>query len=334
MKRLRNGLLVLIGFLAGHAGAVSVTNGESWVSGDTAGWVAYDLINEVVVSNPSYFSVSNTALKVGFKSYLDPKTGRPNSMPMPPEEYLVKAGPTASSGQFTGDYLSSGVAAVSFRLYCDAPVKLWLAFRNETTNRWWQLPLCGIQTGVWQAVTVPVDPAVLRELGGRTDWDSFSQDIRNVSWIGVIVRRDSALNRQTVMIDDFSLSGPGAEFAAWMSQFSPVADGGARVGRNTLPDGDLDGDGLKNMAEWIAGTSAGDSNDNLRLTIEPRQGKGARLKWKAKAGRAYEVWRCTDLKQGFTLVEPSLVPGEGDSAYDDQVQGGPVFYRVEVRTNP
>jgi hypothetical protein len=331
MKKWIYGVLALTGLQAGVVRAASVTAVESWSGTDTSGWVSSDLINEVDIVNATLFSVSNNALKVAFPSHLAVRPGFPPPMSMPPEEYLIKAGPGASGGQFTGDYLGRGVAAVSFRIYCDAPVEVCLAFRNQATNRWWQMSLGGLQVGVWQTITVPIDPTVLKDLGGAVDWASFEQDIRNVSWMGLVMRRSSSDSRQTILVDDFSLSGPGTEFAAWMMQFRDSVGAGAVTEVNPLPDGDLDGDGVKNSAEWIAGTSAGDSNDCLRVTIEPGPGKGVRLKWNAKAGRTYGVWRCTDLTQGFNPVSTGLAPAAGDTSYEDSGVTGPVFYRIDVK---
>jgi len=312
--------------------AAMVNKVETWAGSNTSGWVVYDLVNEVEVTDSRKVLVTNQSMAVIFKSYYD-RFGIA-LMPMPPEKYLIKAGAEASSGLFVGDYMSNGVAAVSFKICCDYPTEAWLAFRNETSSRWWQLGL-GIQaTGTWQTVTVPILPSVLRELRGATDWNSFEADLRNVTWIGVIIRRNNSLNGQTVRIDDFSLTGPGADFAAWMAQYGNSGTWGD--GKTPLPDGDLDGDGVANAAEWVAGTSAGDSNDCLRLSIEPGAQNGARLHWKSKAGRVYNVWRSTDLKQGFSKIgEDVVAPAtDEDATYEDDNVAGPVFYRLDVRGAP
>jgi hypothetical protein len=328
MKQWSISLLALLGAWSVSSEAASINGIETWSGTNTAGWVAYDLVNERVVTDTRKVLVTNQAMGVVFKSYFD-RDGIP-TMPMPPEKYLIKADAGASGGVFAGDYLSNGVAAVSFRIYCDYPTETWLSFRNEASTRWWQLSL-GIQaTGAWQTVTVPILPSVLRELRGATDWSSFEEDLRNVTWIGVIVRRNSSLKGQTVKMDDFSLTGPGADFAAWMTQFGGSLD----VERKTaLPGGDLDGDGVANASEWVAGTSAGDSNDCLRLSIEPGAQSRPRLRWNAKAGRVYSVWRSTDLTQGFSKIGAD-VEGQSSAAatYEDAEMDGPVFYRIDVRT--
>lgn len=332
MRQWLYSVLALLGALVVESNAATVNGVETWSGSNTAGWIAYDLINEVVVSDSRKVLVTNQAMAVVFKSYFD-RFNKP-LLPMPPEKFLLKAGAEASSGLFVGDYLSNGVAAVSFRFYCDYPTEAWLAFRNEVSSRWWQLSL-GVQaTGGWQTVRVPISPSVLRELRGATDWNSFEQDLRNVSWMGVIIRRNNSLNGQTVLIDDFSLTGPGADFAAWMAQYG---DSGTWVdGKTPLPEGDLDGDGVANSSEWIAGTSAGDSNDCLRLSIVPGSRKGPRLRWNAKAGRVYNIWRSIDLKQGFSKIGPDVAAqsSSGDTAYEDSDVTGSAFYRIDVRVAP
>ena len=332
MRKWIYGLLVLLGVWSVSSEAVTVNSAETWSGSNTAGWVAYDLINEVIVTDSRKILVQTQALAVVFKSYLD-RDGNP-TMPMPPEKYLIKAGSGASSGMFVGDYLSNGVASVSFRIYCDYPSEAWLAFRNEASTRWWQISL-GVQTaGKWQTVTVPILPSILRDLGGTTDWNSFEQDLRNVSWIGVVIRRNNSLNGQTVRIDDFSLMGPGTDFATWMAQFGK--SGNPVNGQNPLPDGDLDGDGVPNSAEWIAGTSAGDSNDCLRLYIDPDSQTGPRLRWNTKPGRIYNVWRSTDLSRGFSKISQDVAAQSNnlEATYEDGSVDGPVFYRLDVRTAP
>ena len=324
MKKLLSGSLLI--FLLGIAGAnaATVNVAETWGSSNVAGWVAYDLINEISVWRAASFSLSTNALKVVFLAQLDSETQLP-IMPWPPEEYLIRADGTASGGRFTGDYLSNGVESVSFRIKCDAPVELWLAFGGPSSNRWWQYSLGPQQTGDWHTVKVPVSPSFFKDLWGTQEWSAMRQDLQSISWIGIIVRRNSSLNRQTVLIDDFSLCGPGSEFSAWMAQYGSAGD--LSSGRNPLASGDLDGDGVANSAEWIAGTSAGDSNDCLRLSIEPAGQSGARLHWNAKANRVYNVWKCTNLKQGFSRIGGDVAVPSNDSLvnYDDTHVDGPVY---------
>ena len=337
MKKTLYLLLMAGGIFVTPVGGVMVNSVESWAGTNKAGWVGYDLINEALIYNADIFSASNGALKLTFPSYLpvkSPFTGKVLAipMPMPPERYLIKAGIDASGGRFSGDYLSNGVAEVSFRFYCDFPVETWLVIQNEASQRWWQIKLGVQQTGVWKTVTVPIQPSVFRELMGAKDWGTFEQDIRNVSWIGVMVRRNSALEPQTVLVDDFVLNGPGTDYALWMNQFSneSILDNT----RNSLPDADLDGDGQNNSSEWIAGTSAGDSNDCLRLSIEQGPQGLPRLRWKTKAGRVYKIWRSTELRQGFSITGGDVPAEAAEATYEEINAPGPVFYRIEARMAP
>lgn len=334
MNKLAAGFMVIAGLAAGRLGAASVNLAESWSSSNTVGWTATDVINEVPVTRASSFSAAGGALKIGFASQLDFLTKVQKVAPVPPLEYLIKAGPGASGGLFTGDYLSNGVAAASFRLQADSPVQVWLAFSGAVSNRWWQYSLGPQPTGSWRTVTVPLHPDYFKELRGATDWHSLEQDLKNVAWIGILVRQCSALTSQTVQLDDFSLVGPGPEFASWMAQFS----GGMTLsdGRNPLPGADLDADGVINFDEWVAGTSAGDSNDCLRLSIEAGSDSKARLRWNTKGGKVYSVWKCNDLRQGFNKVGDEVLgqANNGEAAFEDRNTAGAVFYKLEVKSAP
>ena len=337
MKNNLISVLLWLGLLVSSATAATVNVAESWSGTNKSGWVGYDLIREMSLSSADLFAVSNGALKVTFPSYLPVKsifTGKITAIPipMPPENYLIKAGSSASSGAFSGDYISNGVAAVRFRIYCEYPVEAWLAFQNETSGRWWQFSLGVQQTGSWQTVTVPVQPALFHELIGAKDWISFEQDVMNVSWIGVLLRRNSALNPQTVLLDDFTLIGPGADFATWMAQYT--SQGVSDNVHNSLPDADLDGDGINNSLEFISGTSPVDSNDCLRVVIEPGSRNGPRLRWKVKPEHVYNVWRCTDLNQGFGKIGGDVAPQSDEAVYDDENGPNSSFYRIEVRQAP
>lgn len=315
--------LMLAELLAVQAAQVNVT--ESWTNASKANWTAYDLINEVAVWRASSFTLSNHYLKV----WLPAQTG----MPYPPCDYLVKADTNASGGCFTGDYLAGGVQAVNFRFFCDSPVTLWLAFASSVSNRWWQYSLGVQETGVWKSVSVPIHPDFFADLRGSKEWDALRQDLQQVAWIGLVIRQSDSLAAQTILLDDFFLSGPGADFASWMAQFN--AQGSLLGGRVPLPSGDSDGDGTLNADEWLAGTSPVDSNDCLRLDIRPDGQGRPRINWFGHAGRVYSIWKCNDLRSGFSRMGSDMTSAsDGAVSVSDSATNGAVFYRVKVGPSP
>ena len=299
-----------------HAGVVN--EAEQWAGGDLSGWECHDLVNER--------AAASGVVQDGAAALTFPR----QSMRLPPEEWILRAGSPASGGRFAGDYLADGVCSVSFRLKCDRATAVALALCNEEARRLWRFRVSPVPVGDWGTVTVPVDLQTLRSMNGVDGWQEFATDLQNVSWIGVIVERDSSMDEQTYLVDDFTLLGPGTDFATWMAQFGQPADGDAES--NTLPGGDLDRDGADNYDEWVAGTSAGGPEDALRLEVGLRQGTNA-VSWDVRAGRSYSVWRSSDLPGDYTNVSGDLAPAPGETTFQDaEAEGrGPHFYRLEVR---
>ncbi|MDA3926601.1 MAG: ice-binding family protein [Kiritimatiellae bacterium] len=97
---------------------------------------------------------------------------------------------------------------------------------------------------------------------------------------------------------------------------------------------DTDGDGMPDVDEYIAGTSATDPGSvfHIRLGADQRS-----ILWDTLPNRIYTVLISTNLIQGFTAV-PNTIDGTGASAaYTAQPQAagntpkGAVFYKVEVQ---
>jgi hypothetical protein len=122
--------------------------------------------------------------------------------------------------------------------------------------------------------------------------------------------------------------------------------GGGLTFADITPDGDLDGDGLTNLQEYIAGTYAWDADDTLWLNLVEIRGQNAIFEFLAINGRSYSILQTNDLK-AWTPVDfrlPALdAPGQLRSSYfapDVRVLGvevpvgaaaDQVFYRLKVR---
>ena len=129
-----------------------------------------------------------------------------------------------------------------------------------------------------------------------------------------------------------SLNGQ-PQFGARMAQFADPANLG-EGNCNRLPTGDLDGDGMANYTEWLAGTSAANSSEVLRVRTQQGrpQGTDMVLKWDSVAGRTYSVWCTTDLKGTFERVTSELQPTPPENTYTGAApsSGGACFYRIQV----
>ena len=100
---------------------------------------------------------------------------------------------------------------------------------------------------------------------------------------------------------------------------------------------DTDGDGVPDVAEYIAGTSATSSNDAFRIRLGS---DGRSVQWDGKRSRLYTVYATTNLAKGFAPVGDNIEGSGSPTTYrpDSNVLGaggggapGAVFYRVNVR---
>lgn len=112
----------------------------------------------------------------------------------------------------------------------------------------------------------------------------------------------------------------------------------ARVTR----DGDLDGDGVSNYQEYIAGTFAGDATERFELAIKSRSDDRVSFEFFAITGKIYNIEESTDLVTWKTI--PFSVTENGTAAnyfrspdvavtpaYAKPAPGGRNFYRLSVR---
>jgi len=104
---------------------------------------------------------------------------------------------------------------------------------------------------------------------------------------------------------------------------------GLTVGVNDS-QGDLDGDGLRNIDEYRAGTAPNDPNSNLRLRIA--LGTGALLQFNAANGIAYVIEYKSTLSPGaWTILTPIPAGSARQIQYTDAAPGATRFYRVRTQ---
>jgi hypothetical protein len=104
---------------------------------------------------------------------------------------------------------------------------------------------------------------------------------------------------------------------------------GVNHNRNT----DGDGDGLKDYAEFVAGTNPTLANSHLRVSSYHVQANGMIvLQWPSVAGRIYQVQGSTDLVN-WTPLSTWIQASSGTTLYSPPPppSGPPRFYRIEVR---
>ncbi len=106
--------------------------------------------------------------------------------------------------------------------------------------------------------------------------------------------------------------------------------------------GDLDGDGINNFLEYVAGTFAGDATERFELVIKSLTNERAAFEFFAITGKVYTIEQSTDLvtwepvpfsttPEGprsiyFRAADVAVTP-----AYATPAPGGKNFYRLTVR---
>lgn len=119
-------------------------------------------------------------------------------------------------------------------------------------------------------------------------------------------------------------------------------------------DGDFDGDGISNYAEYIAGTYATDGNDYLALNLVEKQPSSVKLSFYSIIGKTYSLEASSDLKTWVqvphytsnpepsedddpTIAAPaSQIPYEATDTqpveiFSDLREDAQTFYRLQVR---
>ncbi len=96
---------------------------------------------------------------------------------------------------------------------------------------------------------------------------------------------------------------------------------------------DLDGDGLTNLQEYLAGSDPRDATSVLRLLPVERFGTSVRLSFPSLIGRTYRIEYSTNLPPVWnTLTGASSVPGTGFPIFiTDPVGASNRFYRLRVQ---
>ena len=228
---------------------------------------------------------------------------------VPPQWYDMRANATSSGGKFVGNFRDAGATCILFSLYCEnyVPDLAWVCFHSSVSGNRWFYPLSGLSVG-WQNIEVPLDFSQGWMLDYGPTAEQFETDLQSVDWVSVRLQRNSSLAQQKFGVDNFVLANPLY---------------------------DRDGDGSNDYNEERAGTDPNDPNSVFQLTYSTENTtSGIVVTWPSKAGATYDVWRTSNLVEGFGSVPiATVIAIDSITSYEDATAAGagPFFFAVTLR---
>ena len=168
-------------------------------------------------------------------------------------------------------------------------------------------------TGSWETVRLP--------LAGNLEWDGTTITKLRLDPINQ--------NATDLEIDAIVLSAGDADEDQIPDAYEVSSGLDALVDDSA---GDLDGDGLLNGDEYIAGTAANDAAERLTFISQQLTGAGFEVVLSGKSGRSYTLLRKLSLTDATWIPVDTLGPLGSDQSItlDDATSHDKAFYQVEV----
>lgn len=315
------------------------------VSAATTGIPAYSLVCGNLIPGyehlSSFDAISNGVI-VAF-------AGSGDSVPAKLVAVVAADGDT-SGGAFVGNY--EGVAGITFRVHSDGsePTHFDIELLGGHTPWLWRHVLISDDPGEWTINNIPFvrsagwwQPNINETNAAILDaaWDS---DIQNLPGLSLLIKPSVGSQAYTIsqliLLDASDFSADSITLTvgevALLDFFHVLSVGDLepwQLTQSTLVTGMTDVDVLLSLND-----PAYYANNTFVVTTAP----GIKLRWVAKEGRTYDIYRTEDLVAGFTeaaisgasgITPTGFERGIGFVEYDDSPEGadGPYFYKIIMR---
>ena len=98
------------------------------------------------------------------------------------------------------------------------------------------------------------------------------------------------------------------------------------------PNADADGDGLSNLAEYLAGTNPTNRLSALAFVGARKDAATMVVEWSSVSNRTYSLLRSTNVLAGFAVLRTNLVATPPQNTFQDTTASGGAtyFYRVKL----
>jgi len=256
---------------------------------------------------------------------------------------MLMANATVSGGAFVGNYIDGGIKGIYLQLSNSVPgCAVQLVLQSAGSGRLWRNTNVEMVkgNGQWVAGTVSLDRSAgwTRDSGDNLD-AMWTQDLQNVAMVGVRVFQ-SGYQAQSCMVGQFMLkdsigfvTSPAnlTDLQSLLLARFDVA-GQDDLSAEQLAQ-DVDGDGMSDVNELLAGTNPDSASSVFAAEIieDETVGTGITISWPCVIGARYTVLRCTNLLEGMQNLVVGLVATEsGTMTYHDATAAGegPYFYRI------
>lgn len=318
---------------------LSLLAGAGWLSGavvenvEPSSWTGGEVYGPVTVSN-----AGSGMVLVSFAAQ-DVSQQPPTFAAVD----IVTGGDPAAS-PFAGDYEASGVSHMAFKVRLNVTTNAMLTFIMKGGSSgclWKRDAVLSATPNVWVTNIVSMKLSDgWRNDGAPNAAEQWAQDIKNVEFAGVRII-PGGVGAQTFSVDSFILIGQG--FATAPAMLVALGDAlEARFGVRNLSEltsgqktQDLDGDGMRDVDEILAGTNPDDRNSVFAAQVVTITPQGVTIKWPCVEGGVYTVSRTSNLVDGQFTALPTgyrlTATSSGYMEFTDTtagVDGGPYFYRI------